>query len=101
VFFVREGRLVIKGLVVPSLIVMPEVPVERLFQVLPIFEGCEVDALVFDATPKPFHEYIIMVAAFTVHPDLDAMLFENVCESFTGKLCTLIGVEDLRGSIAL
>ena len=45
------GRLVIKGLVVPGLIVMPEVPVERLLQVSAILEGSEVDTLVFDAAP--------------------------------------------------
>lgn len=33
------GRLVIKGLVVPGLIVMPEVPVERQLQVSAILEG--------------------------------------------------------------
>ena len=95
------GRLVIKGLVVPGLIVMPEVPVERLLQVSAILEGSEVDALVFDAAPEPFHEDVVMVAAFAVHADPDAMLFENACEGLAGELDALIGVEDFRRSMAL
>lgn len=80
------GRLVIKGLVVPGLIVMPEVPVERLLQVVSVLEGREVDALVFDAAPESLHEDVVMVAALAVHTDPDAMLFENACEGFTGEL---------------
>ena len=86
---------------VPGLIVMPEVPVERLLQVVSILEGCEVDALIFDAAPEPFHEDVVMVAALSVHADPDAMIFENACEGITGELDTLIGVEDLRRSMAL
>ena len=86
---------------VPGLIVMPEVPVERLLQVSAILEGSEVDALVFDAAPEPFHEDVVMVAALSVHADPDAMIFENACEGLTGELDTLIGVEDLRRSMAL
>ena len=80
------GRLVIKGLVVPGLIVMPEVPVERLLQVSAILEGSEVDTLVLDAAPEPFHEDVVMVAALTVHADPDAMLFENACEAPSVKV---------------
>ena len=86
---------------VPGLIVMPEVPVERLLQVSAILEGSEVDALVFDAAPEPFHEDVVMVAALAVHADPDAMLFENAREGFTGELGTLIRVEDFRRSMAL
>ncbi len=86
---------------VPGLIVMPEVPVERLLQVLSILEGCEIDALVFDAAPKSFHEDVVMVAALAVHADPNAMIFENACEGLTSELDTLIGVEDLRRSMAL
>ena len=86
---------------VPGLIVMPEVPVERLLQVSAILEGSEVDALVFDAAPEPFHKDVVMVAAFAVHADPDAMLFENACEGLAGELDALIGVEDLRCSVAL
>ena len=86
---------------VPGLIVMPEVPVERLLQVVSILEGCEVDALVFDAAPEPFHEDVVMVATFAVHADPNAMLLENACEGFTGELGTLIGIEDFRRSMTL
>lgn len=86
---------------VPGLIVMQEVPVERLLQVSAILEGSEVDALVLDAAPEPFHEDVVMVAALAVHPDPDAMLLENACEGLTGELDALIGIEDLRCSVAL
>lgn len=86
---------------VPGLIVMPEVPVERLLQVVSILEGCEVDALLFDAAPEPFHEDVVMVAALAVHADPDAMLLENACEGLTGELGTLIRIEDFRRSVAL
>ncbi|KXS52709.1 MAG: hypothetical protein AWU57_2908 [Marinobacter sp. T13-3] len=46
--------------VVPGVIVMPEVPVGRLLQVSAIFEGSEVDTLVFDAAPL-FHKNVLMV----------------------------------------
>jgi len=84
------GRLVIKGLVVPGLIVMPEVPVERLLQVVSILEGGEVDTLVLDASPEPFHEDVVMVAALAVHADPDTVFLKNACKGFTGELGTLI-----------
>jgi hypothetical protein len=91
------GRLVIKGLVVPGLIVMPEVPVARLLQVVSVLEGREVDALVFDAPPEPFHEDVVMVAALAVHADPDAMAFENACEGLTGELDNLIRIDEKVG----
>jgi hypothetical protein len=45
-----------------------------------ILEGCEVDALVFDAASEWFHEDVVMVAAFAVHADPDTMIFVNACE---------------------
>lgn len=59
---------------VPGLIVMPEVPVERLLQVASILEGCEVDALVLDAAPEPFHEDVVMIAQ-----PLPSMLIRMPC----------------------
>jgi hypothetical protein len=80
---------------------MPEVSVERLFQVVSVFESSEVDALMFDAAPEPFHEDVVMVATLAVHADTDAMLLENTCEGLTGELDTLIGIKDFRRSMAL
>jgi hypothetical protein len=53
--------------------VMPEVPVERLLQVLSIPNGCEVNTLMFDAAPEPFHENVVMVAALAVDADPNAI----------------------------
>jgi hypothetical protein len=51
-------HFVIKGLLVPSLIVMPEVTVERLFQMLFNLEGDPVHALVFYAAPETLKEVL-------------------------------------------
>lgn len=69
--------LVVKVLVIPGLVVVSEVPVERLLQMISILERGEVDALVFDTAPEPLHENVVMVAAFAVHTDPNAMLPEN------------------------
>lgn len=82
---------------VPGQIVMPEVLVERLLQVVSVLEGREVDALVFDAPPEPFHEDFVMVVALAVHADPDAMAFENACEGITGELDTLIRIDEKAG----
>ena len=93
--------LVIKALMESSLVVVPEVPVERLFQVVSVLEGGEVDALVFDAAPEPLHEDVVMVAALAVHADPDVMFFENACKGLTGELDALVGIENVRRSMAL
>lgn len=86
---------------VSGLVVVPEVPVERLLQVVSVLEGGEIDTLIFDATPETLHEDVVMVAALAVHADPDAMRFENTCEDLTGELGTLISIEDFRRSVAL
>ena len=50
-----------------SLIVVLEVPFEHLPQMASTPESGEVDALVFDAAPEPFHEDVVMVATLC-HP---------------------------------
>jgi len=85
----------------PCLIVVPEVPAKRLFQVVSVLEGGEVNALVFDAAPESLHEDIVMVAALAVHADPDAMFFESAYKGLAGELRTLIGIEDFWRSMAL
>ncbi len=64
---------------VPGLIVMPEVPVERLLQVVSVLESGEVDTLMFDAAPEPFHEDVVMVAAFAVHSSAKETAPQHFC----------------------
>lgn len=71
---------------VARLVIVPEVLIKRLLQVMSILERGEVDTLVFNAAPEPFHENIIMLAALSVHADSDAVLIENACEGFAGEL---------------
>jgi hypothetical protein len=37
----------------------------------------QVDLLVFDASPQPFHEHVIPPTAFAVHADLNPVVFQE------------------------
>ena len=62
--------------------------------------GLEIYLLVFQATPQALHKHIIYPTALAVHAHLDACCLENAGKGITGKLGTLIRVEDLRVTIA-
>ncbi len=48
----------------------------------------EVDLLIFDGTPQPFHEHVVALGAFAVHADLDAMFEQQAGELVAGELLT-------------
>ena len=56
--------------------------------------------MVFDGPPQPFNEDIVLASAAAIHADGDPVILEDLCESVTGKLCSLIRVEDLRLAVA-
>ena len=60
----------------------------------------QVDLLVFDRAPEPLDEDVIQGPAATVHPDLNASLFQDRSERQGRKLDALIGVENLGWSVA-
>ena len=64
------------------------------FRSIPI--GFQVDLLVFDCSPQPLDEKIVIVAAFPIHADPDVMFRQYLGESLCGKLAALIGIEYLR-----
>ena len=66
-----------------------------------IFEGLQIDALVLHATPEPFDEDVVPVAAFSIHADPDAMGLQYLGERLAGELAALIAIEDARRPIAL
>ena len=61
----------------------------------------QVDFLVFHAFPEPFNKDVIDPATFAIHADLDAVALDQVDERRAGKLAALVGIEDLRLSMAL
>ena len=62
--------------------------------------GVQIHLLVFDASPEAFHEYVVSPAPFSVHADLDAVVCQKPRELLARKLAPLIGIEDLRWTIA-
>src|ERR1035437_1069396 len=55
----------------------------------------QIDFLVFHGLPEAFDKDVVAPAAFTVHADLNAILFEHADEGRAGELAALIGVHDL------
>ena len=55
----------------------------------------------FDGTPYPFNEDVVLASAAAVHTDVDSVVLEYSGEIFAGKLGALIGVEDLWLAIAV
>ena len=62
--------------------------------------GVQIHLLVFDALPESFHEHVVAPAAFPVHADLNAVVFQEPRELLAGELAPLIGVEDVGRAIA-
>lgn len=63
--------------------------------------GMQIDLLVLDAAPEPFHEYVVPPASFAVHADPDVVVLQQTGEFLTGELAALVGVEDLRRAVAV
>ena len=62
--------------------------------------GLEVDLLILDGSPEAFYEDIVSPTPFAIHADTDVVLLEFFGKGLAGELTTLIGIEDLRCSIA-
>jgi len=61
----------------------------------------QVDTLVSERVPQPLDEDVIHTAALAIHRDLDAGVLEDAREFETRELAPLVGVEDLRSTVAL
>src|ERR1700722_681412 len=57
--------------------------------------------LIFDASPKTLYKNIVDSPAFAIHADPNLVGLQQAGELGTRELTTLIGIEDLRGAIAL
>jgi len=83
----------------------PGLVVERQIACYPLVRGLDgvvrvqIDLLVFEASPQPFHEHVVAPAPFAIHADLNAVLAQELCELLAGELAPLVGVEDFRAAI--
>ena len=62
---------------------------------LSLFRTRANKAFGLERSPEPFDHAIVSPRAFTVHADLDLRIGSDIDPAATGKLATLIGVEDL------
>ena len=58
--------------------------------------GVDVDLLVFDRPPEPFHHDVVPPGALAVHADLHTRIGQHLRELPAGELAALIGVKDFR-----
>jgi len=61
-----------------------------------VLMGMEVDVLILYAPPQPLDEYVVQVAAFSIHADADVAFQQNGGEGVSGKLGALVRIEYLR-----
>jgi hypothetical protein len=60
----------------------------------------QIDLLVFDRTPEPFHEHVVSPCAASVHADRDPALQQQAGEGAAGELTSLIGVENFQLAVS-
>lgn len=52
--------------------------------------------IVLQRSPKPLDKDVVDCSAFTIHADFDALAFQIAYPLLTGKLASLIGIDNLR-----
>ena len=72
-----------------------DVWVERSPRVRDAGIGPQVNLLVFDGPPEPFHEHIVPPRPFAIHADRDLVTFQQLREGQARELRPLFRVEDL------
>jgi hypothetical protein len=89
-------RLPVQALVPAFTIVKPEIISDTQPGLGNRVVRFQIHLFVFQAAPQTFHKHIVHTITLAVHADLDACRLDNAGESVTGKLCTLISVENIR-----
>src|ERR1035437_6919069 len=79
----------------PFLVVMGKPDCQVFEKLSSGFICLKVDPLVLQGPPETLDEDVVFEAPLAVHADLDVPCLENRGESFTGKLASLVGIEDL------
>src|SRR5665647_82390 len=92
---------VFKPLVPAPLVVEVEVGGKLPARLGEALVALQVHLLVLDAPPETFDEDVVHPAAAPIHADRHAAREQGVREAFRGELRALVGVEDLRRSVAL
>ena len=80
----------------PIVVVEVKIPPQTFFRVPYAGIIFQIDVLVLDRPPEPFHEDVVECPAATIHADLDAMVFEDSGKCIARELHSLIAVEYLR-----
>ena len=84
-----------------SLLVVKREPAAKpLPKIGTVVKRAEVDIVVLQRPPQSFDKDVVLGTASAVHTDGNAMVLEYAGEILTGKLGSLIGVEDFRGPVA-
>jgi hypothetical protein len=56
----------------------------------------KINLFIFDRSPETFHKNIVIHATLAIHTDFDVFFLQPLDEIGTGKLGTLIGIENFR-----
>ena len=83
-------------LVRPFLVVEFKILLQLLSGFIQILIGMQINLFLFHTAPESFDKHIIYPAAFSVHADLDVVVFQYPSDGFRGELTALIGIEDVR-----
>ena len=87
------------GAVRPLVIVEVDPSTNPVPSVTSTREGVQVDALVFEGSPKPLNKDVVEEAPLAVHGDADPGLLQAVRPRPRRELAALVGIEDIRTAI--
>ncbi len=91
----------VKARMGPARVVEAEVPGNAGLSPGDGLVGMEVGLFVLHRFPQPLHEHVVAPTARAIHADPDTLVLEQVGKRFADELAALVGVEDLRGTVAL
>jgi hypothetical protein len=60
-----------------------------------IVSRTKVNVITFNCSPKPLDEYIVRCTASAIHAYGNILVFNLFCPQYTGKLASLVGVNNL------
>lgn len=93
------GRLAVKCLMRPGLVVEHQVACQALMRSPNRFVRVQIDLLVGNVLPESCHEHVVSPAPFSVHADLNTVVCQQLRELLARELAPLIGTENLRRAI--
>lgn len=63
--------------------------------------GMQIHLFIFDRLPETFHKDIVSPGSTTIHAQFASSAFHRLDKFFGSELAALIGVDDLRGAVAV